>query len=352
MGLEMRRAGHVVGKRDVDGAVPLVRVASFAPFMTFLDEIGAPTDRWLGQARIPTGLLGDPEALVPLFSTYRFLERAAREGHLEDLGMVVGARTSSFELGAYGARLLEAATVRDYLQIGIRLIGSQSRGTWFWLSEERDAVRVHQRIAGPDGLGRCIGDVFTLAVTIGTIRSIIGPAWSPGAVSLLRGDEGLLGERGVLGDAQVITGQGHSSFTVSRDLLQRPVPSYASGASTVNNGRPGAAPPMPDDFVSSIEAVIASLLVDGYTGVHIVAEAAGLSPRTLQRRLTRAGLSYTGLMAAGRTRYAKLQLARSTEPVAHVAAALGYTDASNFARAFRRETGMSPLAYRASRIPH
>jgi AraC-like DNA-binding protein len=35
--------------------------------------------------------------------------------------------------------------------------------------------------------------------------------------------------------------------------------------------------------------------------------------------------------------------------VAEIAATLGYTDASNFARAFRRQTGMSPIGYRRSR---
>jgi len=39
-------------------------------------------------------------------------------------------------------------------------------------------------------------------------------------------------------------------------------------------------------------------------------------------------------------------LDRSDKPVTEIALALGYTDASNFARAFRRHTGLSPRAYR------
>jgi transcriptional regulator GlxA family with amidase domain len=46
-----------------------------------------------------------------------------------------------------------------------------------------------------------------------------------------------------------------------------------------------------------------------------------------------------------------MQLARdwlgtTDMPVTEIAAALGYMDASNFARAFRTHTGLSPAAYR------
>ncbi|MCP5426341.1 MAG: helix-turn-helix domain-containing protein [Gammaproteobacteria bacterium] len=44
------------------------------------------------------------------------------------------------------------------------------------------------------------------------------------------------------------------------------------------------------------------------------------------------------------------RLSVSDRPVAEIAATLGYTDASNFARAFRRETGVSPRTYRMSRL--
>jgi AraC-like DNA-binding protein len=226
------------------------------------------------------------------------------------------------------------------------LIGAHSAGTKLWLTTEGGLLRVNQYLAGPAGLGRCIADLYTLVLTISTLRRMVGPAWSPGEVRLLAGDEALLGDHEVFGDASLITGQGHSSFTISRALMRLPVPSGRAGAAAGNDTRSVVSASMPADFKTSAEQLIVSLLVDGYPGIETAAEAAGMSSRTLQRRLAEAGATYTGLVAASRFRLARAWLTESDMPVAEIAAVLGYTDASNFARAFRRQTGMSPLAYR------
>jgi AraC-like DNA-binding protein len=84
----------------------------------------------------------------------------------------------------------------------------------------------------------------------------------------------------------------------------------------------------------------------GGPSIRVAAEVAGLSPRTLQRRLAAAGTSYSDLLAAARLRMAKQWLAGSSMSIAEIAASLGYREASNFARGFRRITGFSPTAWR------
>lgn len=71
-----------------------------------------------------------------------------------------------------------------------------------------------------------------------------------------------------------------------------------------------------------------------------------MSSRTLQRRLAVVGLSYTGLVSTSRLRLAKYWLTESDMPIAEIATMLGYNEATNFARAFRRQTGISPAGYR------
>jgi AraC-like DNA-binding protein len=279
-------------------------------------------------------------------SGYRFVELAAREENMEDLGIVVGRRASAFDLGGYGAALQGTPTVREYLRIGMRLIGSHSSGTKFWLRPEGEVLRFNQHLTGPPSPGRCIADLYTLVITLSTLRRMIGPTWSPGEVRLMAGDEALLGDRDVFGDAPLITGQRHSSFTISRSLMQLRVPSGRAGAT------PGKVPllvvsqPMPGDFKTSAEHLIALLLMDGYPSIQTAAEAAGMSARTLQRRLAEAGVTYSDLVSASRLRLARAWLTESDMPISEIANTLGYNDTSNFARAFRRQTGISPAAYR------
>jgi AraC-like DNA-binding protein len=317
-----------------------------APFIDFLEGTGAPVERLLGQARIPGPLLQEPEALMPVWAAYRFAELAARQERLQDIGIIVGQRASSFDLGAYGATLRQTATVLEYLRVGVRLIGEHSSGTRMWLSSDDTSIRVNQHVVGHPGLGRCIADLYTLSLTINTLRRFVGAGWHPGEVRLLAGDERLLGDSDIFGDAELIVGQRYTSFTVPRRLVLLPVSPPSAGVAADGGNGTTAGRPMPTDFKTSAEELVLGLLGDGYPGIEAAAEAAGMSSRTMQRRLAEAGVTYKGLVSASRLRLARAWLAETDLPVSEIAARLGYNEASNFTRAFRRETGLSPATYR------
>jgi AraC-like DNA-binding protein len=76
-----------------------------------------------------------------------------------------------------------------------------------------------------------------------------------------------------------------------------------------------------------------------------VARALGMSTRTLRRRLTEAGTSFRTLLDEVRHALAEELLGRGALSVEDVAARLGYAEASSFIHAFRRWTGMTPLAF-------
>jgi AraC-like DNA-binding protein len=335
-----------LGKLPVAGPIPFVRANALSPFVGFLDSIGSPVDRLLQQAGVPVSLLDDSEALLPVFSGYPFIEQAARHEHLENIGVLVGQRASAFELGAYGAALQGTSTVYEYLRLGVQLIGAHSSGTRLWLEPEKTALRVNQYLTGPPSLGRCIADLYTLVLTISTLRQFFGPAWSPDEVRLLAGDEVLLDDGAVFAGTRLITGQRHSSFTFPLALAQRVVPRPRNGMPPGQPARPAPGPPIPADFRASAEHLVVMLLGNGCPGIHSAAEATGMSPRTLQRRLAGGGMTYAGLVAASRLRVAKDWLIETDMGIAEIAAALGYSAASNFARAFRRQTGVSPSAFR------
>jgi AraC-like DNA-binding protein len=328
-------------------AIPLVRANAWFPFIEFLRGIGYPVERRLGEARLTQAILSDPEALVPAASAYRFLELASRHERIEGLGVVVGQRFSAFDLGTYGAALREASTVHEYLRLGAALLGGHSSGTDIWLRKERDALRVCQSLRGPAGPGRCIADLFTLVITLNTLRRFIGKAWCPIELQLVAGVESMLGDPDVFGDARVITGARYTSFTIAMPELQQRVHASPGVAETRPHHQAPADFSIPVDLKGSLEALIVTLMPDGGPSIRVAAEMAGLSPRTLQRRLAEAGSSYSELLASARIRTAKRWLSESSMTVTEVSASLGYREPSNFARRFRSSTGLSPTAYRA-----
>ena len=74
-----------------------------------------------------------------------------------------------------------------------------------------------------------------------------------------------------------------------------------------------------------------------------------MSPRTLQRRLHASGHRFKSVVNETRTKMAKEYLAPGGPSMTEMAFLLGYAELSAFDRAFRRETGMSPTAWRITR---
>jgi AraC-like DNA-binding protein len=96
-----------------------------------------------------------------------------------------------------------------------------------------------------------------------------------------------------------------------------------------------------------VRSAVAGLLQLGRGDLHAVAEASGMSVRSFQRRLAEGGLCFSQLLEEARFEIARQRLLDSGVRVVDVAAELGYTDAANFSRAFRRWSGgLSPRQFR------
>ena len=77
-----------------------------------------------------------------------------------------------------------------------------------------------------------------------------------------------------------------------------------------------------------------------------VARKLGMSGRTLQRRLSEIGTSHQALLDEVRRDLALRYLKDASLAVTEVAFLLGFSEVSNFYRAFRRWTGSTPVEYR------
>lgn len=326
--------------------IPLVSVGQLGPLTGFLDEIGAPVSRLLSRSHIPQALFEDSRALLPLHLVDRFLEVVASSEAIANLGAVVGERTTAFDLPILGPALQQAVTVRDYLQRGIELIGEVQPGERFWLTLESDQVRFHQVLPGPLSAGRYHADLYALVVTIGMLGRFADDKWHPREVCVLATDQCFIGDSSAFGDAEIRLAQPHSSFTIPIDLLTRRISPAARRAGKALGPQGPMRRSVPQDFLTSIETLVIDFLKAEALQLHAVAEAAGVSTRTLQRQLASLGMTYSALVARARRSLADEMLLQTQLPVREIAATLSYTDPANFTRAFRRAAGMSPRAYR------
>jgi AraC-like DNA-binding protein len=100
------------------------------------------------------------------------------------------------------------------------------------------------------------------------------------------------------------------------------------------------------EFSDDIRRLLRTRLTSNRCSAEDIAELLAMHRRTLSRRLKDSGLGYRGIANEIRFEIAR-QLLQDTEvPLCQIAAALGYSEASAFTRAFRRWSGQTPTAWR------
>jgi AraC-like DNA-binding protein len=104
-------------------------------------------------------------------------------------------------------------------------------------------------------------------------------------------------------------------------------------------------PEASDDIVAEVRQVILEALPES-PGTEEVAGELHMSTRTLQRKLARAGESFSGVSEAVRAELAKEYLTDRAVGISEVAFLLGFSEQSSFHRAFRRWTGLAPGKWR------
>jgi AraC-like DNA-binding protein len=106
-----------------------------------------------------------------------------------------------------------------------------------------------------------------------------------------------------------------------------------------------------EDYIASLEEgaiaqevrqMIVQLLPSGHVDQDAIASKLHRSRSTLQRQLGSEGTSYRDIVETTREELAKKYLQDSEYTQAQIAFMVGFSDQSNFARAFKRWTGMSP----------
>ena len=134
----------------------------------------------------------------------------------------------------------------------------------------------------------------------------------------------------------------------SNALLDRPLP----GSDPINHARLlGLCEQFAEEMAFETTPVTQVMAVlEGAPSLTVslsdIAAELGYSERGLRRQLDRSGTSYRKLVDQVREQRARTLLSGSTQPVKTIAGALGFDSSSNFARSFKRWTGLTPKAFR------
>ncbi len=104
----------------------------------------------------------------------------------------------------------------------------------------------------------------------------------------------------------------------------------------------------PPEFVRSFRQMLRAHIGKGGLTAAQCADLASMSQQKLKRRLATFGTDISSEVDVVRQEYAREALATTDRSIADIAASLGFTDAANFTRAFRRANGLTPTLFRKS----
>ena len=332
--------------------IPLARVGLVTPIIKFLRKIGTPIELHLNSAKIPLLALEDPETLVPLPMLLEFIGKTAKAEGIENLGIGVGKAARITETGMFGQLISQSLNVYDVVRRVCQLSSHamSKNGEQFWLEEAEENIWFCQKFVSPLhlSLGFDHSVYYSLALMLDCLRLALGYTWQPPDIYLTTSPYREFAEKLNVGNTRLHYQKPFNAICVPRRLLSSPV--HHSRRTKVTPHQlslqewESTAPAL--DFVESLEQTLKTLLLEKYPTIDIVAEASGLSIRTLQRYLSRHNLTYSQLMDQVRYELALPLLNNPDVQLIEIAYTLGFSDPANFSHAFRRWTGMSPRKFR------
>lgn len=318
-----------------------------ARLFAFAESVGLPGDELLARAGLGAAALADPDARVPLLGVYALIEAVCeRLGDAASLRFV--AAVDGGDLDALGFLLQTCPDLGAALERFVAFQALYTDGERFAAVQlGDDAVALRYTPFGPPRRAHAwMAEVTFLDFLVNGPRWL-GRALAVKAVRLRRGPTEDAALRRALGPVEF--GALCDELVLPRTELSLRMPGAdAAMHAFFERFARGQLSRLPADgsLRARVRLQIARRLPRGAPTLVELAEALGLAPRTLQRKLRAEGETLAGLVEAVRRERAA-ELLAGPQPLSEVSYLLGFSAPSAFFRAFRRWTGETPEGYRA-----
>lgn len=316
----------------------------------FVEGCGAPSERLLERAGIPPEITQYRDALVSHVNMYRFVELAGHALGTEQIGLHFAEQETLDNTSVIGPLLVNARSVKDFFICGTRFFGLKETATSFSLEIIGGTARFyHPKLLGPS-LGTHQEDLTAFSYIIKHLRRVLGESWAPTTVNFEYSAKEPLTQTSIFGSSRILSGGAVSYLEFPAGILGIPIPQPRRLPKSNPVRVIVEAAQLPRSLVNIIDLQVRSLMRGRDSSIEMVARSVGLSPRTLQRQLMEQGTTFRSLISETRFQLACDWLSDSdmAMTVVDIAYALGYTDPSNFTRAFRARAGASPQKFRGT----
>jgi AraC-like DNA-binding protein len=325
----------------------LGRSAGLTGFVEVAREAGLDPYRLAATAGLPRTVFSNPQLMISLSGMAEMVERAAQTSGLEDFGLRMASRRRLSTMGPLGLAIRQQTSLRGALQVMIDYGWVYNEGLNISLSQDAEVAVL--QIGTPPWRGRTTAELV-MASVFQMARGVRGAAWRPLEVRFMHAPPTDPEPYRRFFGAPPRFEQDFMGLVIDQSDLDTPIAgtdlAMAEEALRILQGALGERPRTLRDRVRDM---LYARLAEGACSVERIAEQLGMDRRTLHRRLSAEGVSYSELMSEVRRDLARSLLVTSDRPLSDVAETLGFASLSVFAHWFRRSFGCTASAYRAQR---
>ncbi len=337
--------------RSVPASVPTTIGGYTLAIARALDYSGIDSTRVLRSVGLSPAMTNDPMTRLPFTTLTRLFRACADVTHSPYFGLTVAKFIQISNLHALGYSLAASANLMEFCRRLERYFKLVSQATEMKVVETGDAVELHARML----VDVCpeTEDAF-LGFLVLSMRHLYKTGFNPVRVAFSHAmpREGDAPYQALF-RCPVDFNQLEPMLVLSRADMYEPLAGACAELAQLNDNLANTyiARLDKDDVVSTVRQKIIEYLPNGDCSRDKVASALCVSPTTLQFKLAERDTSFHDLMDATRRELATSYVQQARLSITEITFLLGFSDTSNFTRAFKRWEGVSPTQFRKPEQP-
>lgn len=339
---------HREGSRE---DLALIQPNVLVHLLRYADAHGVSSRGWLGGLGLAREQLLDPATRLSYRQVHAIIVRAIEACGQPGLGLLVGSSENLGVFGLLGLLMMTSATFGEAVQLGIEnheVSGSLLDMDFADLGRGEVALVVWPRFDDPQLQPFLCEEI--MASSLAAARELVGPRFAPLRVELAYAAPAHAPMYARILGAKTVFGAPSNRVVLDARWLATPLPGHnplalrqALQLCHAQRRQDHAHPEQ--EIVATVERLLRAHCCERLR-IGEVAGALHVSERSLRRSLAAAGCSFREIHDKVRIECALALLAGSRMPMTGIAGELGFSDAREFRRAFKRWTGLAPQTVR------
>ena len=326
---------------QVTDSLPLVQLQLIAPLLTALKARGIDSEIVLESVGLTLSAVEQPGSSVHVMVIHQFLQSCAEVTNDKTFCAEVGASLDTTGWPMIQKALTDARTLGEFLTIYVTLSSQVASSVMAFLDIRGDMAVFGERRKFKPLILPAQNDGFMICLKLSLIERAMGVQLDDTRVSLVVSDPSILPK--TMKRFQVLKGdEMGSKIQFPSEWLNTPLSAHG----VVEKSATNPAKVSDTSFLMGFRMLLRQHVPMGGISAEDAAGLVHLNARTLSRRLSKFGTTTAKEVLAAKIEYAQNVLEKSDRSTEEIALDLGYSDPSNFSRAFVKAVGKTPSKYR------